>query len=42
MLRVKRDRSKVLEDIKEIFMDDISIEVNKRAPIIEKLIEIVH
>ena len=42
MLRAKRDRSKVLEDIKEIFLDALSIEVNEKAPIIDQLIDIVH
>ena len=42
MLRAQRDRSQVLEDIKGIFIDDLSIEVNEKSPIIEQLVEIVH
>ena len=31
-----------LEDIKDIFVDALSIEVNDKAPIIEQLVKIVH
>ena len=41
-MRVERDRRKVIEDIKDIFLDTLSIEVNEKVSIIEKLIEIVH
>ena len=42
MLRAKRDRGKVLEDIKEIFVGALSIEVNDKVPIINQLIDMVH
>lgn len=42
MLRAKRDRRKVLKDIKEIFIDTLSIEVNDKVHIIDQLIDTVH
>ena len=42
MLRAERYRSKVLEDIKVIYVDALSIEVNDKVPIIDQLINGVH
>ena len=42
MLRVERNRRKVLEDIKDIFLDTLSLEVNEKVPIIDQLINIVY
>jgi hypothetical protein len=41
-LKPKRDMRKVLEDIKDIFLDIVSIEVNNESPIIEKLVHIIY
>lgn len=41
-MREERDGGKVLEDIKDIFLDIMQFEVNNKAPIIEKLVDIVH
>ena len=41
-LNAKRDRGKVLEDIKDIFLDVMQIEINNKTPIIKKLVDIVH
>ena len=42
MLRAERYRSKVLEDIKVIYVDSLSIEVNDKVPIIDQLINVFH
>ena len=42
MLRAERDIRKVLEDIKEIFVDALSIHVNEKSSTIDQLIDIVH
>lgn len=41
-LKVERDRGKVLEDIKDIFLDVMQIKVNNKAPIFENFFDIVH
>lgn len=38
----ERDRTQDLEDIREIFIDVLSIEVNEKVPSIDQLIDIVH
>ena len=41
-LRIERDRRKVLEDIKDIFLDALSIEVNEKFLTIGNLCKIIN